>query len=230
MSKNVIVISTNPISKRLDYIGVNFTTTNKVLSYNFPKVYVENNYFNENKDKAVYQLYAERNSETKTYPQYILDEIEVKKYFGKEVIENLYNIEKQIEVFDFTKADNIRFKGKKDIIGDCERGAIRLGIDLESEPYKSRFEREINLLISKGFEDYILVVAEIISKGKLKTFFGPGRGSSGGSLVCYLLGITTFNPIKFDLMFERFVDPNRGQMMYKSKFVLKLKKIKSEKI
>ena len=209
LSNNVFVISTNPIAKRLDYIGVNFTTPNFVLKYNKPKVYIENNYFCTNNDKGVYQLFAEKSAETKTYRQDILNEEEVKFYFGEECINNLYEIEKEIEVFDLPKAQNIRFKGKKDIIGDCIKGAEELGIDLSVDPYKSRFEKEINLLVEKKFDDYLLVVAEILNKAKEYCFIGPGRGSSAGSLVCYLIGITTVDPIKHGLIFERFVDINR---------------------
>ena len=226
LSKNVIVISTNPITKKLDYIGINFMTTNKVKKYNFPKVYVENNYYCEQKDEGVYQLYAERNSENKTFPQYIMCENEVKKNFGTECINNLKDIVDQVEIFDLPKADNIRYKGDGNIVDDCIVGSKKLGINLTVEPYKSRFERETSLLIEKGFEDYILIVAEIINEGKKTAFFGPGRGSSGGSLVCYLLGITMFDPIQYSLLFERFVDPNRGQMAYKDDFILKIKQIK----
>ena len=209
LSNNVIVISTDPITKRLDYIGVNFRTRKHVLAYNFPKVYVDDNYFNEREDQGVYQLYAERNAETKTYPQHILKEYEVKKYFGQECIDNLYKIEKQIEVFDLPKANNIKYKGKSDIVGDCKKGAKRLGIDLESEPYKSRFEREIDLIIEKDYVDYLLVVAEILQKAKEICFVGGGRGSSAGSLVCYLLDITKIDPLEYGLIFERFIDINR---------------------
>ena len=209
LSKNVIVISTNPISKRLDYIGINFMTTNKAKAYNFPKVYVENNYYCEQKDEGVYQLYAERNSENKTFPQYIMCENEVRKNFGTECISNLKVIVDQVEVFDLPKANNVKYKGSNDIVDDCKKGAKKLGIDLLSEPYKSRFKKEINLIHDKDYTDYLMVVAEIIKKAGEICFLGPGRGSSGGSLVCYLLGITKFDPIPYGLIFERFIDINR---------------------
>lgn len=209
LSNNVIVISTDPITKRLDYIGVNFLTRQKVLDYDFPKVYIDNNYYSEQKDEAVYQLYAERNAENKTYAQYILKEEEVLKHFGQECIDNTYNIAEQIEVFDLPTAHNIVYEGKSDIITDCKRGAVRLGLDLEKDPYKSRFEREINLIKDKGFTDYLMIVAEILKKAKEICFIGPGRGSSAGSLVCYLLDITKIDPIIHGLIFERFIDVNR---------------------
>ena len=209
LSKNVIVISTNPIAKRLDYIGVNFTTTNKVLGYDFPKVYIDNNYFNEPKNRAVYQCYAERNAETKTFPQHILSREEAIFYFGQEAVDNTTIVSNAVTSFELPKPNNIKFKGENNILKDCENGAKRLGIDLESEPYKSRFEKETNLLIEKDFVDYLLVVAEILNEAKRYCLIGPGRGSSAGSLVCYLLGITTIDPIKFGLIFERFVDVNR---------------------
>lgn len=208
MSDNVIKISCNPISK-VDYIGVNFTTQNKFLEYDFPKVYIDNNYFNTQEDRAVYQCYAERNAETKTYPQHILSEEEARFYFGNVPVDTIKEIVDSVEVFDLPKPDNIKFKGKSDLITDCKAGAKRLNIDLDSDPYKSRFEKESNLLIEKDFVDYLLVVAEILNEAKRYCLIGPGRGSSAGSLVCYLLGITTIDPIKFGLIFERFVDVNR---------------------
>lgn len=212
LSKNVIVISSNPITTRLDYIGVNFSTDKSLFELKFPKVYIDNNFFNSPEDRPVYELYAERNSEYRTYPQHILTDKEVRYYFpdvADEIIENTYNVAKQIEIFDLPKAKNIKFKGKKNLIKDCQRKARQVGIDLDSEPYKERFEREVDLLIDKEFDDYLLVVAEIIKEAKSFCFVGPGRGSSAGSLVCYLLDITTIDPMKFDLIFERFVDVNR---------------------
>jgi len=209
LSKNVIVISTNPITKRLDYIGVNFTTTNKVLGYDFPKVYIDNNYFNESKDRAVYQCYAERNAETKTFPQHILSREEAVFYFGEEAVENTISVADSVTNFHLPMPEYIKFKGSNNFIDDCKSGAKRLGIDLDSEPYKSRFEKETRILIEKDFVDYLLVVAEILNEAKRYCLIGPGRGSSAGSLTCYLLGITTVDPIKFGLIFERFVDINR---------------------
>lgn len=77
--------------------------------------------------------------------------------------------------------------------------------------YSSRLERELKLIREKGFADYFLVVADLINWAKSKSIMvGPARGSSAGSLVCYLLGITEIDPIPHGLVFERFIDVTRS--------------------
>ncbi len=80
------------------------------------------------------------------------------------------------------------------------------------EPYKSRLKRELDLINEKDFEDYFFVVADLVSYCKKSMLVGPARGSSCGSLVCYLLGITDIDPIPYDLLFERFIDINRKDL------------------
>lgn len=64
---------------------------------------------------------------------------------------------------------------------------------------------EYKVITNMGFEDYFLIVSDLIHYAKTNdVMVGPGRGSSAGSLVSYLLGITTIDPIKFNLLFERF--------------------------
>lgn len=75
--------------------------------------------------------------------------------------------------------------------------------------YDVRLEHELNTIEQKGFESYFLVVADLINWAKRKMLCGPGRGSSAGSLVCYLLRITEVDPIRHGLLFERFIDVSR---------------------
>lgn len=76
--------------------------------------------------------------------------------------------------------------------------------------YKDRVEEELELLISKGFTRYFLIVWEIINWcNENNIYTGPGRGSAAGSLVSYLLGITDVDPIKYGLVFSRFVTEER---------------------
>ena len=91
----------------------------------------------------------------------------------------------------------------------CIEGAILRGIDLEDEVYAKRLKRELDLIDTKKFEDYFYVVADLVQYAKTKMFVGPARGSSCGSLVCYLIGITDIDPMPYDLLFERFIDINR---------------------
>lgn len=79
--------------------------------------------------------------------------------------------------------------------------------------YVQRLNHEFQIITEMGFEDYFLIVSDLIHYAKTHdVMVGPGRGSSAGSLVSYLLGITTIDPIKFNLLFERFLNPERVTM------------------
>ena len=82
--------------------------------------------------------------------------------------------------------------------------------NLNNDIYKKRLEEELFLIEKQGFEKYFIVVWELINWCRDNDIMtGPGRGSSGGSLVCYLLGITKVDPIKYNLLFSRFISPDR---------------------
>ncbi|MFC0137344.1 DNA polymerase III subunit alpha [Staphylococcus petrasii] len=83
----------------------------------------------------------------------------------------------------------------------------------QDERYVTRLNHEYKIITDMGFEDYFLIVSDLIHYAKTHdVMVGPGRGSSAGSLVSYLLGITTINPIKYNLLFERFLNPERVTM------------------
>lgn len=78
-------------------------------------------------------------------------------------------------------------------------------LNLNRPDYWERLKHEYDIITNMGFEDYFLIVSDLIQYAKTHdVMVGPGRGSSAGSLVSYLLGITTIDPIKFNLLFERF--------------------------
>ncbi len=82
-----------------------------------------------------------------------------------------------------------------------------------SKPYWERLEIELDVIISMGFPGYFLIVADFIQWGKNNGVpVGPGRGSGAGSLVAYALTITDLDPIKYELLFERFLNPERVSM------------------
>ena len=79
--------------------------------------------------------------------------------------------------------------------------------------YEDRLETELNVIINMDFPGYFLIVMEFIQWSKDNGVpVGPGRGSGGGSLVAYALKITDFDPMAFDLLFERFLNPERVSM------------------
>ena len=87
-------------------------------------------------------------------------------------------------------------------------GKERLETD---EVLKERIEFELNTIISMGFPGYFLIVMDFIraAREELDVSVGPGRGSAAGSVVAYCLKITDLDPLKYDLLFERFLNPDR---------------------
>jgi DNA polymerase-3 subunit alpha len=81
------------------------------------------------------------------------------------------------------------------------------------EDYQARLDREVDVIIGMGFPGYFLIVADFIGWGKDNGIpVGPGRGSGAGSLVAWVLKITDLDPLQFELLFERFLNPERVSM------------------
>ena len=81
------------------------------------------------------------------------------------------------------------------------------------EKYRKRLQYELEVIKKMGFVDYILIVYDYCLFAKKNgVFVGPGRGSAAGSLVCYTLGITDIDPLEYNLLFERFLNPERITM------------------
>ena len=80
----------------------------------------------------------------------------------------------------------------------------------EEEAYRERLERELDIICRMGYPGYFLIVADFIRWAREQRIpVGPGRGSGAGSLVAYALGITDLDPLRYDLLFERFLNPER---------------------
>jgi DNA polymerase-3 subunit alpha len=84
----------------------------------------------------------------------------------------------------------------------------------ENRPrYKARLQFELSTIVQMGFAGYFLIVADFINWAKANGVpVGPGRGSGAGSLVAYSLGITDLDPLRYNLLFERFLNPERVSM------------------
>jgi DNA polymerase III subunit alpha len=81
------------------------------------------------------------------------------------------------------------------------------------EQYEKRLKHELEIIRSMGFAGYFLIVSDFINYAKQKNIpVGPGRGSAAGSLVAYTIGITNIDPIRYNLFFERFLNPDRISM------------------
>jgi DNA polymerase III subunit alpha len=87
------------------------------------------------------------------------------------------------------------------------------GIDSLDAKIKERLDFELFVIRTMGFAGYFLIVQDFINHGReIGVLIGPGRGSAAGSAVAYCIGITNIDPIKYDLLFERFLNPDRKSM------------------
>ncbi len=94
----------------------------------------------------------------------------------------------------------------------CDEG-LKVRYPDVTDEIKARLEHELETIETMGFVSYFLIVWDFINYAKKQLIpVGPGRGSAAGSLVSYLLGITDLDPLKYDLLFERFLNPDRAGM------------------
>ena len=95
---------------------------------------------------------------------------------------------------------------EKFLIDETHRGAR---VRNDSEEFKRQIEKELALIIRLGFAGYFLIVADIVNYAREENILVQGRGSAANSAVCYALGITAVDPVKNDLLFERFLSEGR---------------------
>ena len=160
---------------------------------------------------------------------YFKTEKEMKVLFGgfEGAIENTVKIAEKCNFdfeFDklhlpsFTPEDGKSHKDKlrEDAMRGFERKIKENRLHFEKHPkenYIERIEYELSVIDKMGFNAYFLIVADFVSFAKRSDIpVGPGRGSGAGSLVAYLIGITDVDPLEFDLLFERFLNPDRVSM------------------
>lgn len=90
---------------------------------------------------------------------------------------------------------------------------LHFDAEYPEEAYRKRMEYELSVIDSMGFNEYFLIVQDFVRYAKTHDIpVGPGRGSGAGSLVAYFLGITDVDSLRFDLLFERFLNPERISM------------------
>lgn len=106
-------------------------------------------------------------------------------------------------------ATDIKVEG--DLVALAQRGLGSRGLGGNQE-YCNRLEEELQLVKDKGFEDYFLFVEDVVGWAKERMFVGPGRGSVGGSLLAFLLGISSVDPIVHGTRFDRFIDAGRPDL------------------
>jgi len=182
-----------------------------------PLAVVDNRYPEPAHQKA-YEIVAGRNAERSTAPMHMLDEdgwrfhTKWANSLSEEALANADQVYSESSGLILPKAQMIKFSSPKTLAELCVEGAVKRNIDLNNDVYAARLERELDMIKQKDFADYFFVLADMISYAKQHMLVGPARGSSCGSLVCYLLGITDIDPMPFGLLFERFIDITREDL------------------
>jgi len=149
---------------------------------------------------------------------YFTSPVEMKELFSEcpEALKNTLEIAARCNLeLDFKQMHLPKYyppngKDKEDFLLElCEKGLTDKNLKNDPEVQK-RLDHELKIIKHMGFISYFLIVWDFIAYAKNQSIpVGPGRGSAAGSLVSYLLGITDLNPLKYGLLFERFLNPER---------------------
>lgn len=152
-------------------------------------------------------------------PYYLLNDKEASQLFTKEELNATFSICQSVD-FELMKkrgrllkyTNSMNLSERKFLEFMCINNAKKKGISLDNN-YLDRMNYEIDVIDKMGYCSYFLIVQDYVNFAKDNNIpVGPGRGSACGSLVSYLLGITEIDPLKYNLMFERFLNPQRVTM------------------
>ena len=137
-----------------------------------------------------------------------------------EAIDNTNEIVGKVELLDL-KRDILlphfvvppNFKPQDDYLESLTWAGAKERYKILSPESEERLKFELGIIKKMGFAGYFLIVSDFIKAGRdMGVFVGPGRGSAAGSAVAYCIGITNIDPIKYNLLFERFLNPERKSM------------------
>ena len=167
---------------------------------------------------------SSKSKERRSYPQglYLKSPEEMQELFADvpEAIENTVDIAERCNVeIDLTQTHLPEFTvpesedSPESYLETLAWEGLRERYDEITEEIQERLNHELDVIENMGYAAYFLIVQDFIQYAKSKDIpVGPGRGSAAGSLVCYALGITNVDPLKYGLIFERFLNPDRIQL------------------
>lgn len=145
----------------------------------------------------------------------VVERMEAQGFDGNKLADTTLEIAERCEGSSFTEGVNYLPKITQEDSTERLRelvyeGLRQRGLDRTAK-YIARVEEELGVIESKQFSDYFLIVADIINEARRRNIYvGPGRGSAAGSLVAYALRITALDPIKYKLLFFRFINAERN--------------------
>jgi len=169
-------------------------------------------------------LYPDRRISFQDFNLFIQTRDEIQSDFKEaginrtDIFDNTNEIADKIEEYDFYQGLDLlpvpKTNADEKLSQMAFEGLERLHLTsswLGNDQYEQRLVEELEIIKDKSFASYFLVVADMINWAKTNNIMvGPGRGSAAGSLVCYALGITDVDPIEYNLLFFRFINPERN--------------------
>lgn len=223
-----------PILEDIDYKEINAITINFCLKHKIPMIPVINAHYNTKEDNEVFPIFQKCGAlrggmyyEVDYAPNmYTKNAEEVwetfKKYqesnvFTEQVMRDLFlNLENLCKTFKTLDIDTTpktpHFENSnQQLYEHAMKGFVKYGFDKMGEQYKKRIEYELDNICRAGFADYFLLIEQMFDWhiNKMGRVGSTGRGSAAGSLVLRCLGCTKIDPIKNNLLFERFLDASR---------------------
>ncbi|MES2431284.1 MAG: DNA polymerase III subunit alpha [Bacteroidota bacterium] len=137
-----------------------------------------------------------------------------------DAIDNTNEIVSKIDLLDLKKEILLpffevpsNFKSQDDYLEHLTWSGAKERYKILTPESEERLQFELGIIRKMGFAGYFLIVSDFIRHGRdIGVFIGPGRGSAAGSAVAYCIGITNIDPIKYNLLFERFLNPERKSM------------------
>ena len=157
-------------------------------------------------DSQYFKSIEEMNDLFRDIPEALTNTYEISKKCNLEVKTNIYVLPDFNTPTESSEADYLKKLIKE---GITKKLQVK---DYSEVPnlYKERLDYELEVILETGYEGYFLIVADFVNWARHNSVpVGPGRGSGAGSLIAYAIGITGINPIKYDLLFERFLNPDR---------------------
>lgn len=179
--------------------------TPKVKEFSDDDAFVKGSRFAFYNDQFYFKNTAEMSSLFPEHPEAIENTMEI---LGK--VETL-SLKKDILLPHYTIP--VEFASQDDYLTHLTFQGAKNRYDPFTPEIEARINFELHTIKTMGFAGYFLIVQDFINKGKdIGVFVGPGRGSAAGSVVAYCIGITNIDPIKYNLLFERFLNPDRKSM------------------
>ena len=189
-----------------------------------PKVAPDATYAESKKIKNIFErlnyLYPDRPISFEKIDVYVQSRQDAAKVLADQgvtrddVFENTLEIADKVGDYEYHKGLELLPQPKVDaserLTSMCNAALKKRGLD-KNDRYVERLQIELDVIKNKNFSSYFLIEADMIKWAKSKDILvGPGRGSAAGSLVCYLLGITQVDPLKYGLLFARFINEERN--------------------